>query len=240
MSLRYPLLRRAVMVAGVIFAASAVGQSSAADMDAKRIQSIAVENLSPAEAVELFKTLPCPTMKEMNGEFSGEMTTFPTLFKRLYWTIASKNPFYLGIWQGKSFRQTGPGAGRGYNSVWRLFGGTVDMWPMLTSIGPSFFDGKPAFRLVYRAFDHHAGDIHMLDEVRRLPDGRYLGIGRIGDSVEERRMPMPFLLKQRIGDYRQDVGVTRVGFDMNAEFQLLEFPEAAYKAAPTAPTAAAK
>ena len=102
---------------------------------------------------------------------------------------------------------------------------------MLTSVGPSFFDGKPSFRLVYRAFDHHAGDIHMLDEVRRLPDGRYLGIGRIGDSVEERRMPMPFLLKARIGDYRQDVGIPRPGFDMNAEYQLLEFPESAYKAA---------
>ncbi len=56
---------------------------------------------------------------------------------------------------------------------------------MLMRIGPSFFDGKPSFQLVYCAFDHYAGDIHMLDEVRRLDDGRYLGIGRTGRSAEE-------------------------------------------------------
>ena len=227
-------LRHTLVIACALLATGVSAQSpapAAAPTVAKTSMAVAVEDLSPEAAVELFKTLPAPTMEEMNGEFSGAMTTFPTLAKKLYWSIASKNPFYLGIWRGKSFRQTGPNEGRGYNTVWRIFGGETDLWPMLTSVGPSFFDGKPSFRLVYRAFDHHAGDIHMLDEVRRLPDGRYLGIGRIGDSVEERRMPMPFLLKARIGDYRQDVGIPRPGFDMDAEYQLLEFPEAAYKAA---------
>lgn len=233
-----PALRRAIVLLSVTFATSAVAQSLAGAPDANHAQSIAgqgktvvVEDLSPAEAVELYKTLPAPSMQEMNGEFSGEMLSFPTLYTRIFWNVASKNPIYPGIWQGKSFRQTGPNAGRGYNSVWRVFAGKVDMWPMLTTIGPSYFDGKPSFQLVYRAFDHYAGEIHMLDEVRRLPDGRYLGIGRTGTSTEERRMPMPFLLKAKIGTYREDIGTPRAGFDMAREFELLEFPASAYQPA---------
>lgn len=220
-------LRSLLAVTGLILACHA-GQALAEPQPVTlNGQPVIVEELSPDQAVELFKTLPSPTMEEMNGEWSGEMTTFPTLWKKVFWNIASKNPFYPGIWQGKSFKQTGPNEGRGYNTVWRLFGGTTDLWPMQTDIGPSYFDGKPSFRLVYRAYDHYAGDIHMLDEVRRLPDGRYLGIGRTGDTTEERRMPMPFLLKARIGDYRQDFGSPRAGYEMNAELQLLEFPESA-------------
>ncbi len=188
-----------------------------------------VEQLTPGQAVALFKTLPAPTMEEMNGEFSGEMLSFPTLYTRLFWTIASKNPVYPGVWQGKSFHQTGPNEGRGYNTAVRWFAGKVDIWPMVTRIGPSYFDGRPSFQLVYRAFDHYAGDIHMLDEVRRLPDGRYLGIGRTGTSAEERRLPMPFLLSTRIGDYRQDIGTPRQGFAMAEELALLEFPANAYR-----------
>jgi hypothetical protein len=69
----------------------------------------------------------------------------------------------------------------------------------------------------------------MLDEIRRLPDGRYLGIGRTGTTTEERRLLMPFLLKARIGDYRQDIGTPRAGFDMAEELELLEFPASAYQ-----------
>ena len=223
MNLSLTRLLRALAWTCVLFAATAAAQPVSTTGHA-----LAVEDLSPAEAVELFKTLPAPTMDEMNGEFSGEMLSFPTLYTRVFWTVASRNPFYPGVWQGKSFRQTGTNEGRGYNTVWRLIGGKVDMWPMLTRIGPSYFDGKPSFLLVYRAFDSYAGEIHMLDEVRRLPDGRYLGIGRTGTTPDERRLPMPFLLKARIGDYRQDIGTPRARFDMAQEFELLEFPASAY------------
>ena len=193
--------------------------------------STPVKELTPEQAVELFKTLPAPSMEEMNGEFSGEMLSFPTLYTRLFWTIASKNPIYPGVWQGKSFRQTSENEGRGYNTTERWFTRMHDLWPMRTRIGPSYFDGKPSFQLVYRAFDHYAGDIHMLDEIRRLPDGRYLGIGRTGTTVEERRLPMPFLLNAQIGDYRDDIGTPRADFDMDQELELLEFPASAYLSA---------
>ena len=221
----HTLLRFLTVLAWLLLATAAQSQPPGEDL-----LQLPVEDLTPEQAVELFKTLPAPTMEEMNGEFAGEMLSFPTLYTSIFWTIASNNPVYPGVWQGKSFNQTGPNEGRGYNTVERWFTQTIDIWPMVTRIGPSYFDGKPSFQLVYRAFDHYAGDIHMLDEVRRLPDGRYLGIGRTGTSTEERRLAMPFLLSERIGDYRQDIGAPRAGFDMAAELELLEFPPSAYRA----------
>ncbi len=223
----FAVLRRVCLLTSMLFAVGALAQSPAVSQATKPIQAVAVEDLAPDAAVELFKTLPAPTMAEMNGEFSAEMMSFAPLYSRLLWGIATSNPIYLGVWQGKSFHQTGPNEGRGYNTVWRLIVGKVDLWPMLTKIGPSYFDGKPSFQLIYRAFDHHAGDIHMLDEVRRLPDGRYLGIGRIGSTPEERAQIKPFLFKARIGDYRQDVGTPRTDFDMDRELELLGFPPTA-------------
>jgi hypothetical protein len=237
MNSSYRLLHRVVMLVGLAFATASLAQSTASapatssQSIAKAGPAIPVEDLSPAQAVELFKTLPAPSMEEMNGEFSGQIISYPTLFRKIVWGVGSNNPIFLGVWQGKSFRQTSPAEGRGYNTVKRWIGGRVDMWPMLTRIGPSYFDGKPSFQLVYRAFEHYASDIHMLDEVRRLPDGRYLGLGRIGDTTEERRLVVPFLFKARIGDYRQDIGEARAGFDMAKELELLEFPQSAYKSA---------
>lgn len=200
-------------------------------MTNRSLKNIELSLLNNAEQVEVFKTLECPSMEEMNGEFRGKMLAFPTLIKKLFWGIASKNPVLPGIWQGKSFRTLDGQSGVGYNSVKRLgvLGGRVDLWPMQTRIAPSFFDGKPSFQLVYRAFDHYAGDIHMLDEVRRLDDGRYLGIGRTGGSVEERRLPMPFLLVGPVGSYREDIGTPRAGFDLDTELELLEIPKAAVR-----------
>jgi len=203
-------------------------------MTTRNLQNIDVSLLNVEETLEVFKTLDCPTLQEMNGEFRGRMLSFPTLSRKLFWTIASKNPIFPGIWQGKSFRAVDKVSGRGYNIVWRLPGGCVDIWPMQTRIGPSYFDGRPSFQLVYRAFDHYAGDIHMLDEVRRLDNGRYLGIGRTGSTVVERRLAMPFLLVGPVGRYRADIGTPRGDFDMGAELELLELPK------PVAPAARAR
>ncbi len=196
-------------------------------MTNRSLKNIDLSLLNTEEAIEVFKTLECPSMAEMNGEFRGKMLTFPTLAKTLFGAVISKNPVFPGIWQGKSFRARDEQSGVGYNTCNRLklLGGRIDLWPMLTDIGPSFFDGRPSFRLIYRAFDHYAGEIHMLDEVRRLDDGRYLGIGRTGRSTKERRIPMPFLLVGPVGNYREDVGAARAGFDLNEELELLEFPK---------------
>ncbi len=184
-----------------------------------------ISRIPPDAAVELYKTLPCPSMKEMTGEFRGKMLSFPTLWTRLFWGMASRNPIFPGVWQGKSFRQTGASEGRGYNTTKRFGCVRVDLFPMATRIGPSYFDGKPSFQLIYRAYRSYCGDIHMIDEVRRLDDGRYLGIGRCGRTVKQRRLPMPFLLEGPSGSYRKDTGTQRGQFNLNNELGLLEFPQ---------------
>ena len=76
----------------LVLVASAQAQPKPADLAA-----IPVEELTPEQAVELFKTLPAPTLEEMNGEFAGEMLSFPTLYTSIFWTIASNNPIYPGV-----------------------------------------------------------------------------------------------------------------------------------------------
>ena len=74
------------------------------------------------------------------------------------------------------------------------------------------YDGRPAYTLVYRAYHSFCGDINMVDEVRRLGDGLYLGIGTWGFTERQRRVALPFLLQQTPDAYRGDVGKARRGF----------------------------
>ncbi|MCB1731841.1 MAG: hypothetical protein KDI21_15320, partial [Halieaceae bacterium] len=87
----HTLLRSLTLLAWLLLATAAQSQPPGEDL-----LQIPVEDLTPEQAVELFKTLPAPTMEEMNGEFAGEMLSFPTLYTSIFWTIASNNPVYPG------------------------------------------------------------------------------------------------------------------------------------------------
>lgn len=88
---------------------------------------------------------------------------------------------------------------------------------MCTLIAPSRFDGRPAYQLVYRSYHSICGFVHMVDEVRRLDKGRYLGIGTIGFTDAQRRVPLPFLLSGPIAAYDRDLGRERTGFDVASD-----------------------
>ena len=62
----HTLLRSLTLLAWLLLATAAQSQPPAPDL-----LKIPVEDLTPEQAVELFKTLPAPTMEEMNGEFAG-------------------------------------------------------------------------------------------------------------------------------------------------------------------------
>jgi hypothetical protein len=63
---------------------------------------------------------------------------------------------------------------------------------MDTFIGPSRFDGKPSFHLVYAA--HNRGLNHsMRDEIRRINDRLWLGMGCLAWDLDTLN-PTPFLL----------------------------------------------
>jgi len=172
--------------------------------------------MSTPELLQLFRGLECPTLEEMNGEFRGQQLRQPGPVSTLVSALFTNNPLLFGKWQSKSFRPTGPDSGRGYNTL-RNFGRDTIQGPMVTLIAPSRFDGKPAYQLVYRAFHSVCGFVHMVDEVRRVEEGQYLGIGTVGFTSAQRRIPLPFMLSGPVAPYRKDIGRERAGFELASE-----------------------
>ena len=179
-----------------------------------------IHGLSAEETLERFKTLECPSLGEMNGEYRGEPLRQPSLLATLMTRSFASNPLLYGKWLSKSFRPVDDAYGRGYNSL-NHFGRVRRQGPMRTLIAPSRFDGRPAYQLVYRAYHSICGFVHMVDEVRRVEEGRYIGIGTLGFTDAQRRIPLPFLLRGPIGAYAGDMGKERAGFDVAKDLPAL-------------------
>jgi len=162
------------------------------------LQSWTVEDLKALrqeELMELFRSLPCPSLKEMEGEFKGQL-----LDTGRFWFIkgplayfALKSSLNKGRWLGKGFTSDSEEAGHGYNT-YRRFGKIIHVFPMKTRIAPSVFDGRDCFELDYTAYHSGAGFINMIDEVRKVNDELYLGIGTWGYFRRQRRIPFFFSL----------------------------------------------
>ena len=179
-----------------------------------------VLRLNAGELFALFGTLEAPALDEMHGEYAARLLTQ----QNAVFTVAGKaslyNVIYPGHWLSKSFRPVGRERGRGCNGF-RHFGRVVTRFPMATLIAPSRFDGRPAFQLVYRAYRSLFGAMHVVDEVRRLEAGQYLGMGTMGFTDAQRRVPLPFLLEGPVGPYPGDLGEPRPGFTVERELPAL-------------------
>jgi hypothetical protein len=180
----------------------------------------ALKRLSTRELLALFKTLEAPTIAEMNGEFAACILRQFSRLADAFGRLDAYNPV-TGYWQCKAFRPVSADEGRGYNSF-RLRGRIVQRNPMLTLIAASRYDGRPAYQLVYRAYHSRCGAVHMVDEVRRVTPGVYLGIGHWGFIAAQRRIPLPFLLTGPEAPYRGDIGKPRRGFRLAAEIPALQ------------------
>lgn len=172
------------------------------------------------ELMTLFKTLDAPALDEMNGEYTATLLRQPSLFATIAGRATVGNPVLPGKWLCKAFRPVSQEVGRGYNTF-SQFGRLIQRFPMQTLIAPSRYDAKPAYQLVYRAYKSLCGDMHMVDEVRRLDEGVYLGIGTWGFFEAQRRIPLPFLLTGPVAPYRGDIGVERSAFVLADEVPAL-------------------
>jgi hypothetical protein len=132
-------------------------------------------SLSIPEVAELYSTLRAPSLEEMHGEYQGGYIGCGHLFSDSMWKLAAWNPA-MGVWQGKAFEPISKTEGRGFN-VTSKFGRIVRKWPMRTTIGTSFIDGKEVFLLDYPFYRSLAGFAKMTDEVRKIDDNLFLGIG---------------------------------------------------------------
>lgn len=183
----------------------------------------ALRRLSTPELLALFRTLAAPSIAEMHGEYRARLLRQPSLLATLSGHLSVSNPFTLGLWQCKAFRPVSADTGRGYNRF-RHLGRDVLRFPMLTLLAPSRYDGKPAYQLVYHAYHSLCGDIHMVDEVRRVGPGIYLGIGTWGFTRAQRQQALPFLLCGPTNAYRHDIGKPRSGLQLASEIPALATP----------------
>jgi hypothetical protein len=154
--------------------------------------------LKQQQLMELYKTLPCPTMEEMTGEFKGDLLDQGPyrLVKVFFGYFALRAPFANGAWQGKGFAMTSDTEGKGYNH-YKRFGKDRHILPMKTKITKSVFDGKDNFELdytAYTAYKSQASLINMIDEVRKVNDDLYLGMGTWGYLRRQRMIPWFFSL----------------------------------------------
>lgn len=177
--------------------------------------------MSFKELMVLFSGLAAPELTEMNGQFAAALLVQPSALAQIIGKVTVNNPLMPGRWLCKAFRPVSAQSGRGYNGFAHL-GRQVQRYPMHTLIAPSRYDGRPAYTLVYAAFRSACGAVHMVDEVRRVAPGLYLGLGTWGFTDRQRRQALPFVLRGPVGPYAGDIGAPKRGFDVRQEIPALK------------------
>lgn len=168
-----------------------------------------LRSLPTTAVVELFGKLDAPSLQQMDGDYASELLRQPTALATALGRIAVDRPRWR--WLSKGFRPVDARTGRGYNSF-QAGSRVVQRYPMQTRLGPSRFDGRPAYHLLYPAFHSTCGVINMVDEVRVVSDGVFLGIGTWGYTDAQRHVPLPFLLLDHGRPYLGDIGTPRRGW----------------------------
>lgn len=177
-------------------ATATVAQAQAPDFDFKALEGRPILNQTPVgasgvwtlekllsltqrEQEALWRTLPAPTLEEMNGHYMGigPQADRPDIQKG-YAAYMYDEKSVRGAWIGKAFRPLNATTGEGYNR-WRFPGGRIERnLRMATRIDNSMIDGKPAYFLDYPAFNQST----LVDELRKLDDGVYLGAATIAQQ----------------------------------------------------------
>jgi hypothetical protein len=157
-----------------------------------------IENLmamKQPELMELFLTLSAPSMHEMQGEYRGTLLDTGTfwLIKNFLAYFALSSDIMNGKWLGKGFTAQSTDEGHGYNS-YRKSGKVRHILPMKTYLSTSRYDKKKVFILDYTTYRSSARFINMVDELRKINDNLYLGIGTWGYSRWQRMIPFFFAL----------------------------------------------
>lgn len=174
-----------------------------------RLTPDSLRSMPTSELVELFAELDAPPLEAMDGDYSSELLRQPTAIATVLGRATVDRPLWR--WRSKGFRPLDARTGRGYNSF-TVGSRVVQRYPMQTRLGPSRFDGRPAYHLLYPAFRSTCGAIGMVDELRVAGDGVFLGIGTWGFSDAQRHVPLPFLLRDTGRPYLGDIGTPRRGW----------------------------
>ncbi|MET7333472.1 hypothetical protein [Nonomuraea sp. NPDC005650] len=140
--------------------------------------AVGLQQLLATTQSELFRmwtSSPAPDQGELDGEYAGFLPIHgladdmvQALVRSMY-QERSRN----GYWIGKAYS-----ADEGYN-VFRTATDDGYAFPragrFTTRIGTSLIDGRPALLMDYTAFNNGPGRSGLVDEIRRLSPGLYLG-----------------------------------------------------------------
>ena len=134
----------------------------------------ALRRLSYAELDSLYRSASCPqAISELNGDTRGAMLAwrFPRTGP-VAWMLRAFGASQSFPWEGKSF-QGEEEEGRGINRV--TFFGKRRWFPFKTRFAKSFLDGKPTFQLDYSGPANPPFIRSIVDEIREVAPGLYLG-----------------------------------------------------------------
>lgn len=157
------------------------------------------------ECWAIWKTLPAPDFFELDGEYTGYCPDGKDreIRKQTVEQMFTESLNY-GYWLGKALKPTSADKGQGYN-VYRQPGEWINRCLRFgTEMGTSLIDGRPAYIMHYSDFKTRAGRSDLTDEIRKLDDGIYMGMGHIKLPNGERSLPSPFIL---MGPARPFIGV---------------------------------
>ena len=153
------------------------------------------------ELVALFRTLPAPRMEELDGEYAGYSPDGgdPELRQVIQERMFNEDSA-LGYWLGKAYRPHSETHGEGYN-VWRKRGVELRNLRFATELGLSHIDQRPAVIMHYGAFRNDAAERGLIDEIRKLDDGLFLGAGSFAAPEGGRTEPGCFVIAHRRRDW---------------------------------------
>lgn len=174
--------------------------------------------LNRKQLMALFFQLDAPSVQELRGEYRAALLDSGYIFNIFLAKLYLH--FTWGNWQHKAFEPLGEQHGHGYNtfvttqsklyenyfaavvmkvlsivrSLFRLNNPQRLARIMLnkTSIVSSVFDGRPSFQLNYEDYNTFFTNT-MTDEVRKVNDNLFLGIGRLTVTFGKFN-PMPFMM----------------------------------------------
>ncbi|MBU0992021.1 MAG: hypothetical protein KJ737_05965 [Proteobacteria bacterium] len=187
----------------------------------KSLQEYGYEDLiglDRKQLMALFCQLESPSISEMNGEYRAALLDNGHVINQLLaWFYLY---FTWGPWQHKAFEPIDAHCGHGYNTfvtsqsslsencILAGFDKMLHIAKLLfqvrsparmarflknnTTIVASVFDGRPSFQLNYRYYNQFYTNT-MIDELRKVNDRLFLGIGRLKVTFGKYN-PFPFAL----------------------------------------------
>jgi len=148
--------------------------------------------LTKDEVIALWKTLDPPEFTELDGHYmgiipnAGDLSTQKATGDFMY-----NEDSAIGYWLGKAYKPTSATKGEGYNR-WRKPGGkVVRNMQFGTDMAKSLIDDRPSFMMYY---GHYNKESTLIDELRKLDDYIYIGMGTTELEDGKRSAPGHFIL----------------------------------------------